>query len=408
MPTIEIDKPKPARNVWPTDKLERRAQALARVEAVADRLAAEVQASETDRRISKASVEALLEAGVLGIMTPDDVGGNVLDPVSAFLVIERIGRIDPALAWTATILLEGACSLATYLPAERVSAVFGGPRLPLKAGSLRPGTAVPADGGYRLNGTWDFASGIHHSDFVSAAFWITEPTTGATERRAALIPTDEVTILDDWRTLGMRGTGSTSFALDDQFVPTAMVFNPFDGPVRHDTPLARLGMTPFVLQMHQGMALGAARRALDELMVLAATRRPGSRINTEIRPTLAEETWFQREIGELDARVRAARAWSMATLEELDAVTSTGMPVELQLLDLLQTCSSHAAKTAAEVVGRAFRHAGSAAISDSNIFQKVLRDINTICAHAVLGEVGFEMHGEFLLGLQTPENRRMV
>ncbi|NED89592.1 hypothetical protein G3I76_57155, partial [Streptomyces sp. SID11233] len=79
-------------------------------------------------------------------------------------------------------------------------------------------------------------------------------------------------------------------------------------------------------------------------------------------PALSELTWFQRELGELDARVRAARSLCLETLTEVDEVVGRGERAELPLLDRMQTTASLAAKTAVDVATRVFRHAGAAAI----------------------------------------------
>ncbi|MCG2623047.1 hypothetical protein LVY72_14180 [Arthrobacter sp. I2-34] len=391
---------------WPQAPLERRAHALAQVQKISERLAAGVEQGQREGRLADDAVAALRESGILGIMTPDDLGGNVVDPPTAFEIIEAIGYIDPSTAWTTTILLEGAGQLATQLEPAQAAVVFRD-RLPLKAGSLRPGSAQRVDGGYRVAGQWDFVSGIHHADFVSASFLV-DDADGGTERRMALIPVAEVEVLDTWHVLGMKATGSTTFRADEVFVSDAMVFNPL-GPVkRSDTPLARLGMVPYVLQMHMGMVLGAGRRALDEITRMAPTKRRGSRINIGAATSLADSSWFQRELGELDAALRAARALGLEATGRVRDQLAAGGAMDLELQDYMQTASSHAGQTAQRVITRAFRHAGAEAIMETGVLPRLLRDINTILAHGVLGEVGFELHGEFILGLQTPENRRMI
>ncbi|WP_181762648.1 acyl-CoA dehydrogenase family protein [Pseudarthrobacter sp. B4EP4b] len=402
-----------SRTSWPTGKQERREHALVQVEEIRQRLEDSVAESQQLGYLAPDAVRALREAGVLGIMTPDDLGGNVVDPVTAYEIIEQIGMIDPSTAWTAAILLEGAGQLATQLSPDQATDLFSS-SLALKAGSLRPGTAERTEGGYVITGQWDFVSGIHHADFVSAAFLV-NGADNAVERRTALVPVAQVQILDQWNVLGMKATGSTAFRVEGVFVPDTMVFNPMTSAPRTDTPLARLGMVPYVLQMHPGMVLGAARRALNEIIRMAPNKRRGSRINIGTPKSLAESSWFQREIGELDAQLSAARAFALdvnrRVHEALEAgrdAVSQGGQLELELLDLMQTSASFAGKTANQVITRAFRHAGAEAIADTSVLSRLLRDINTILAHGVLGEAGFEMHGEYLLGMQTLDNRRMV
>ncbi|MCZ9880233.1 acyl-CoA dehydrogenase family protein [Arthrobacter sp. B2a2-09] len=391
---------------WPVDPTERRRHALDQVERIRETLEAGVSESQRLGWLAPESVQALRDAGIMGIMTPDDLGGNEVDPVTAFEIIEAMGRIDPSLAWATAILLEGAGQLATHLSPEQAAKVFG-EKLPLAAASLAPGSAQKTNGGYVVNGRWDFTSGIHHANYVAATFW-TDAEDGRTERRMALIPAGQIEIQDAWHVLGMKATGSTAFEVNSVFVPDEMIFDPMGTPRRSDTPLARLGMTPYVLQMHPGMVLGAARRALDEIIALAPAKRRGSRINIGASKSLAESSWFQRELGELDAQLRAARALAIEANKRVRDSLADGSGIDLELLDLMQTACSFAGKTAQQVITRAFRNTGAQAIIEDSVLSRLLRDINTILAHGVLGEIGFELHGEFTLGLQTLQNRRMV
>lgn len=153
--------------------------------------------------------------------------------------------------------------------------------------------------------------------------------------------------------------------------------------------------------------LGAARRALDEIVATGPKIRRGGRIQLS-PPPLSEATWFQRELGELDARVLSARALALMTLQDARQVVDRGEHVELELLDRMQTAASFAAKVAVDVVTRVFRFSGASVILESSLLSRLLRDLNTVCAHGVLSESGFETHAEYMLGLQTVENRRMI
>ena len=113
-------------------------------------------------------VDALHREGVLGMWTPKAVrGGAELDPISSLQVIERIAYGDPSAGW---VLMAAALAIGTgaaYLQSSAVDELFGGDRLPVIAGQgTRPGTAVPDGSGFRLSGSWSFASGIRHATHI--------------------------------------------------------------------------------------------------------------------------------------------------------------------------------------------------------------------------------------------------
>ena len=132
------------------------------VAKIADR-----HADEGDRagRIPQPVVDALHREGLFGIWVPRTVpGGSELGVLSSLAVIENVSYGDPSAGW---VLMASALAIGTgaaYLETSAVNELFGGDRLPVIAGQgTRPGTAVPVAGGFRLSGSWSFASRIKHA-----------------------------------------------------------------------------------------------------------------------------------------------------------------------------------------------------------------------------------------------------
>ncbi|MEU4311128.1 acyl-CoA dehydrogenase family protein [Nocardia sp. NPDC024068] len=390
-----------------TEPTERRRMLLANLGAITDELAAGAETSDAERSLSDRSADALRRAGVLGLMVPEDLGGNPVDPLTVYEIISRISAIDTSTAWVTAILLQGAGELATVLSPEEAGALFR-ERIPLRVLSLAPGTATRTTTGFRVSGRWNFLTGLRQADYVAVTFTVEGDDTG--ERRCALVPKQELELIDDWDVLGMRGTGSSSVRAEGVEIAARFVYDRF-APAsypRQNTMMARLGPTPYVLLANAGHPLGAARRALDFIIDAAPRIRRGARINSAPVPSLAEASWFQRELGELDTQWAAADSLVRATLTQVGARLTAGEPIELADTDRLQVASSFATKTALEIVTRVFRHLGAGAILDSHPVGRQLRDLNTLAAHGGLGEAGFESHGEFVLGLQDEGSRRLV
>src|SRR3954468_15789166 len=193
--------------------LPTRARAVA---AIADQYADE---GDRQGQLSSPVVDALHREGLFGMWVPRSMPGGVeLDPVSSLRVIENLAYGDPSAGW---VLMASALAIGTgaaYLQDEAVSALFSGERLPVIAGQgTRPGTAVPAAGGFRLTGSWSFASGIKHSTHIHTLGIIE----GTGEPRIFVLPVGHATLLDNWDVLGLRATGSIDYRIDDVFVPEA-------------------------------------------------------------------------------------------------------------------------------------------------------------------------------------------
>jgi acyl-CoA dehydrogenase len=102
------------------------------------------------------------------------------------------------------------------------------------------GVAVSTEGGYRVSGRKVFASQVPVGDVFSTMFVLDDGGT-ADERvilnMAVPVRADGVTVLDNWDTLGMRGTGSHDVEIDDVFVPEEKIlarrpYGVVDGPLQ--------------------------------------------------------------------------------------------------------------------------------------------------------------------------------
>ena len=77
-------------------------------------------------------------------------------------------RIDGSASWTIGILGSSALFAGPYLPAATARRIYAKGVLPMAGSFLPKGQAEPVAGGYRVNGRWLFASGIHHANWVLA------------------------------------------------------------------------------------------------------------------------------------------------------------------------------------------------------------------------------------------------
>ena len=124
-------------------------------------------AGDKNGRLADAVVAALHREQLYGMWVPRVLGGAELTPVESLQVIENVAYGDPSTGW---VLMAAALAIGTgaaYLGDSAVKELFGGDRFPVIAGQgTRPGNAIPVDGGFRLSGSWSFASGIKHGTHI--------------------------------------------------------------------------------------------------------------------------------------------------------------------------------------------------------------------------------------------------
>ena len=370
--------------------------------------------AEELRTLPHDAVGILRSLGLFWLKTPAELGGTPLSPVEFSDVIEELAYVDTSTAWAAMIGA-GCNGLAGgWLPEEGARRIFGpGPDgvRPVVAGQLAPrGTGHPVRGGYLVSGRWGFSSGIVHADWIIGAF---KPDgddpgpaggqEGAAETRFGrmvvfLVPKAQAEVIDNWHVAGLQGTGSLDFSVDGIFVPSELTYDLGTAALRGGA-LFRLGMPAFVSNEVPPLAVGLARRALDDMTELAThtARFPGG-------PTVSERAVFHKELGRAETRIRAARAIhreAMAAAWE-SAVADSVPGEELQLA--VTTASIYAVETCAEVVSDLFRYGGGRVLALSNPMQRHLRDALAARQHLALSEEHYETAGRYLL--QSAKARR--
>jgi indole-3-acetate monooxygenase len=174
--------------------------------------------------------------------------------------------------------------------------------LPLIVGTPGPrGTGRAAAGGYVVSGRRGFASGAAYADWLIGGFRVPGDDGHPDRLLVAVMPEDEVEIIDNWRVAGLQGSGSVDFRADEVFVPREMTFERAASACRGGA-LFRQEAHVFLSNKVPPLCVGIARRALDEMTDLAGrtARFPGG-------PTLAERAVFHKELGRAETRIRAAR-----------------------------------------------------------------------------------------------------
>ena len=380
---------------FPADTVEKRRVLMDAVENVREVLGANTLAAEEAATLPKESVDALYDSGLLRLKLPHVLGGAEADPVTQLDVLEAVSRIDPSAGWCLMIGAASLGSLAAFLSDDAIEEIFVAGRPPRVAGAFAPyGAATPVTGGYRLTGRWPFGSGVRHSQWVSAGARVFGDDARPVQLRVVM-PTAAVNIHDNWQVMGLRGTGSCDFSVDDLFVPERFAWDVSRTEPTRGGALYRLGRPGFVTNEHSAFALGVGRRALDAFTKVASSKARGYNSSN----LLGHRPVIQRALGECDLRLRAARALNVEILSDAWSAVCDGHPPEPSLQAQMRAVATHTTDVAADVATQAFRYGGGSALFTINILQQCLRDINAAAQHQMVSDTAYENHGQFLLGL---------
>ena len=215
------------------DTLEARGEAglaktyLERARELKPMLAAAGDETERGREVTPEIVEAMKDRGIFRMLLPRSLGGAELDPLTYTEVLYTLAQGDGSPAWC--LGQNSGCSMiAPYLPEETAREVFGGrdgilawgPDVPGAGGGVVPMAAIGSAG----NGGSPPAAGTPAGS--AAMSRCSSPTArprllpnGRQQVRTMVFPKSEARIIDNWQVMGLRGTGSDSYAHEDYFVP---------------------------------------------------------------------------------------------------------------------------------------------------------------------------------------------
>ena len=222
---------------------------IARAEALRDAVAAASDKIERDRRLPPAVLDKLHGAQLFRLLLPRSSNRIETDPITFFHVMETIAQADASTAWCFS--QAGGCAMsAAYLDLPVAQAIFANdPRAVLAWGPGPRVRAIECEGGYRVTGVWAFASGGRHATWVGAHCPIFNADgspklddNGVQVERTLLVRSEDAVWTDIWSTVGLRGTASDQFALDDFFVRADhSITREFDRECRESGPLYRMG-----------------------------------------------------------------------------------------------------------------------------------------------------------------------
>jgi alkylation response protein AidB-like acyl-CoA dehydrogenase len=379
---------------------------IARARGLAPLLSAAAPRIDAACELPTDVLDAMHANGMFRLLVPRSVGGAELDPATYIQCVEAIASGDASVAWC---MNQGSgCSMsAAYLEPAVAREVFGGERDVLAWGMGPGAKAIRVPGGWRVTGTWNFASGSRHATWLGAHCPCFDAD-GTPQRypdgrpweRTMLFRREIATIKDVWQVLGLRGTGSDTYSVHELFVDDAHTMTRDRPEERRERGLTyRFAAMQIYASGFAAVALGIARATLDAFITLAS----GKTVALATTP-MRDNAVVQSAIGIADAKLNSARTWLIDVLRRTQDAVKLADELTLEQRIAIRQASTFAIHQAKEVVDVAYHEAGSSAIFDNNPFERRFRDINTVTQQVQGRRSHFETVGQFLLG-GTPNLR---
>jgi alkylation response protein AidB-like acyl-CoA dehydrogenase len=212
--------------------------------------------------------------------------------------------------------------------------------------------------------------------------------------RTLLFPVVQAELIHRWNVIGLRGTASDAYALADLFVPEAFSATREEPESRREPGRLYAFTTQGLYAVgHSGVMLGTARAMLDAFVTLACRKTPRN------LGRVADSAVVQSNVAQMEAKLGAARAYLVATLQDIWSAADGIPAIDLAARARVRLACTHAIHTAAEVADFAYKEAGTSAIFLDTAFERRFRDIHTASQQIQARGAHFEAVGRILLGI---------
>jgi alkylation response protein AidB-like acyl-CoA dehydrogenase len=333
---------------------------------------------------------------------PARYGGYESDTRTVVDVLTELAKGDGSASWIA-----GVNAITTWmaclLPDDVQDEIFATPGVRL-CGTLSPtGMCTPADGGVLLNGKWSFISNALHSQWQMIVAMAPAPD-GSLWPIMTAVPVAELRIIDDWRTAGLRGTGSVTTVAQDVFVPQqrilplpAVLTEQYASRTNAESPIYRTPLLPTASALSVGTAVGLAAAAKDAFF----ERLPDRKITYTSYDKQNEAPITHIQVADAtmaidEAAFHAHRLADLVDSKGADAATWTVEERALARADMGRAC-----QLAKDAVDTFYTASGGSSIYEDVPIQRIARDVQAVNLHALMHpNTNAELYGRILCGLE--------
>ena len=322
---------------------------------------------------------------------PKAIGGTDAEPITQMRVIEEVSRSDGSAGWNLMIGIETFALVGPSMASCKE--IVADPSVIMASSTAAVGEARRCEGGWLINGQWQFVSGVHNAHVFGATVRkINENGESDDVRYYAILPKGRFEIVDTWHVSGLRGSGSHDVRIDNQTVADTHVV----ATLGHgDMPSNQLSIPLNVrLTFNKiAVALGIARAAIDAFIELAHGKTPRF-----ANRKLKDRPFAQRQLAKAEARIRGHKAAVYEHTERVTQVCYGGERLSDEDIAIAHLLASEATTGCVYVVESLLEAAGTSANYLGHPLEKLARDIRVIRQHTTVSPQHIDHIGQALIG----------
>ena len=356
------------------------------------------------RRLPADTVEALIDEGMFRFAMPTELGGENASAVETVVIIEAMAAIDASVAWNVMLGSEINAMAAGGMPKAVAKEVFVDNPRTIMCGGGGPGTTASyaiaqKDGSVKVWGEATFISGCHNADWCFLGAPLVkegeEHTANPLAARMWFLHKSQYEILDVWNMAGLRGSGSDTVRAAGAVVPAKFAdVQLVTVPPYYDNPVFRIPIPLRLSYNKVAIALGVARGALDAFVEIANNKVPFLSMSK-----LAERPIAQHRMGEMEAKYRAARAYVLEAMHEVEEELRAGAEAPgARTTQNARLACTYGANASMEVVDVLHNAAGTSGMQMASPLERKLRDAHGAATHRWVAHPLYTDLGWILLG----------
>jgi 3-hydroxy-9,10-secoandrosta-1,3,5(10)-triene-9,17-dione monooxygenase len=366
---------------------------LRRAEALRPRLLERQQECEKLGRLPQQTHQDFVDAGFYRALQPRRFGGYEFSIADFARVLIEVSRGCSDSGWVLSILGIQPATFLCLMPEEAQREAFGSTgHCCIPHVAAPQGTAVATDGGFLVEGAWDYASGCDVATHLLMSVGVMDPQT-RTPLGGAMVLLDGPAgvIIDNWDVAGMQGTGSRRVVVANTFVPshrvlrlTEATFSEIGRHPGHELYANALyyGIPANALQFHlQAVAVGTAKGALDAYEEILRTKKwvlPPFTARSEM-PEL--QMSFGKATALLDTAEAALLSFADRYSEACRLAKDGNREFTLEASRRLFRAGSECIELAWQATDLMFRTGGSASAAKSSRLGRYFRNLAVLRTH---------------------------
>ena len=345
-----------------------------------DTIRNEAALAEKQGSLTAAQLELIYKLGWFKLFVPEENSGTKTSLPDALHLEEALSWADGSFGWTVT-LCAGAGWFGGFFDFDLAKEVFNAREVCLGGSGAPSGTAVRTENGYIITGRWKYATGAEHLTHFTANCTIKESE--ETENAEPLVlpfifERAEVTIVNDWNTIGLVATSSQSFEVKNLFVPYSRCFQIAADARKVSQPIYEYPFLQFAEVTLAANISGMAVHFLDCCKDIFAKRFEGKKLKEPQQKLLTER------LLNAENNLAGARSDFYQVVEKSWQAVVEGDFITEQYLQEISLKSRNLASASHRLVDTLYPLCGLVAANPASEINRVWRDIHTASQHSLL------------------------